>query len=135
MNAILGFAQLLLREPDLTPAQRQSLTTINRSGEHLLALINDILEMSKIEAGQLHSNPEEFDLPQFIRDLDVMFRLRATEKGLLFHVETDAKLPCYVLADKQKLRQIFFNLISNALKFTQAGAITIRVSGCDEREG
>src|SRR6202047_4330504 len=87
MNAILGFSQLMLRDQDLTPRQCQYLGTINRSGEHLLALINDILEMSKIEAGRTTLNPSTFDLPVLLKDLEMMFRVRTDEKKLSFSVE------------------------------------------------
>ncbi|HBI45757.1 MAG TPA: hybrid sensor histidine kinase/response regulator, partial [Planctomycetales bacterium] len=87
MNAILGFSQLMLRDQDLTPLQCQYLGTINRSGEHLLALINDILEMSKIEAGRTTLNPSTFDLPVLLKDLEMMFRVRTDEKKLSFSVE------------------------------------------------
>src|SRR5918994_958578 len=93
MNAILGFSQLMLRDSDLTPRQCQYLGTINRSGEHLLALINDVLEMSKIEAGRTTPNPSTFDLPALLRDLEMMFRVRTDEKGLSLSVETVGDVP------------------------------------------
>ena len=127
MNAILGFAQLMLRDSQVSAAQRQSLDTINRSGEHLLALINDILEMSKVEAGRMVLCPEEFDLAQFAQDLELMFQLRAKEKGLDFRLSAEGFPPGGVVADKQKLRQICYNLVSNAVKFTSAGSVTVRL--------
>ena len=127
MNAILGFTQLLQRDPAVTPRQRESLNTISRSGEHLLALINDILEMSKIEAGRAVVNPVAFDLHDLIDDLAMMFQMRTREKNLQFTVEKADDLPGFVLADVGKLRQILINLLGNAVKFTRQGGIALRV--------
>src|SRR3954468_12096176 len=127
MNAILGFSQLMLRDPDVTPRQCQYLGTINRSGEHLLALINDILEMSKIEAGRTTLNPSTFDLPVLLKDLEMMFRVRTDEKKLSFSVETIGEVPQFIVADINKLRQVFINVIGNAVKFTERGGIALRV--------
>jgi PAS domain S-box-containing protein len=127
MNAILGFTQLLQRDPALTTQQRESLNTISRSGEHLLALINDILEMSKIEAGRAVVNPAAFDLHDLIDDLAMMFQVRTREKNLQFTVGKADDLPCFVLADVGKLRQILINLLGNAVKFTRQGGIALRV--------
>ena len=128
MNAILGFSQLLRRDPEATPKQRQQIETINRSGEHLLALINDILEMAKAEAGRTTLNPSAFDLHALVEDVEKMMRQRAEDKGLRLVVQRSTELPRSVLADEGKLRQILLNLLSNALKFTQKGAVTLRLS-------
>src|SRR5688572_19350135 len=127
MNAILGFSQLMLRDQDLTPRQCQYLGTINRSGEHLLALINDILEMSKIEAGRTTLNPTTFDLPVLLKDLEMMFRVRTDEKKLSFSVEMIGDVPQYIVTDINKLRQVFINVLGNAVKFTDQGGIALRV--------
>src|SRR5687768_3219310 len=128
MNAILGFSQLMLRDQDLTPRQCQYLGTINRSGEHLLALINDILEMSKIEAGRTTLNPSTFDLPVLLKDLEMMFRVRTDEKRLAFSVEMIGDdVPQYIVADINKLRQVFINVLGNAVKFTERGGVHLRV--------
>ncbi len=127
MNAILGFSQLMLRDQDLTPRQCQYLGTINRSGEHLLALINDILEMSKIEAGRTTLNPSTFDLPALLKDLEMMFRVRTDEKKLTFSVDTIGDVPQFIVTDINKLRQVFINVIGNAVKFTEQGGIGLRV--------
>jgi PAS domain S-box-containing protein len=128
MNAILGFSQLMLRDQDLTPRQCQYLGTINRSGEHLLALINDILEMSKIEAGRTALNPSTFDLPVLLKDLEMMFRVRTDEKKLSFSVEMIDEVPRFIVADINKLRQVFINVLGNAVKFTEQGGVALRVS-------
>ncbi len=133
MNAILGFSQLMLRDQDLTPRQCQYLGTINRSGEHLLALINDILEMSKIEAGRTTLNPSTFDLPVLLKDLEMMFRVRTDEKRLSFSVETIGNVPRFIVTDINKLRQVFINVIGNAVKFTEQGGIALRVRA--DRDG
>ena len=127
MNAILGFSQLMQRDPGLTPQQCQYLGTINRSGEHLLALINDILEMSKIEAGRTTLNLSTFDLLVLLKDLEMMFRVRTDEKRLSFSVELIGEVPRYIVADINKLRQVFINVIGNAVKFTEQGGIGVRV--------
>jgi PAS domain S-box-containing protein len=127
MNAILGFSQLMLRDQDLTPRQCQYLGTINRSGEHLLALINDILEMSKIEAGRTTLNPSTFDLPVLLKDLEMMFRVRTDEKQISFSVEMIGDVPQYIVTDINKLRQVFINVLGNAVKFTEHGGIGVRV--------
>ncbi|HZY86220.1 MAG TPA: PAS domain S-box protein, partial [Gemmataceae bacterium] len=133
MNAILGFSQLMLRDQDLTPRQCQYLGTINRSGEHLLALINDILEMSKIEAGRTTLTPSTFDLPVLLKDLEMMFRVRTDEKKLSFTVEMVGDVPQYIVSDINKLRQVFINVLGNAVKFTEQGGIGLRVRA--DREG
>jgi PAS domain S-box-containing protein len=133
MNAILGFSQLMLRDQDLTHRQCQYLGTINRSGEHLLALINDILEMSKIEAGRTTLNPTTFDLPALLNDLEMMFRVRTDEKKLSFSVESIGDVPQYIVTDINKLRQVFINVLGNAVKFTEQGGIGVRVRA--DREG
>jgi len=127
MNAILGFSQLMLRDKDITPRQCQYLGTINRSGEHLLALINDILEMSKIEAGRTTLTSSTFDLPVLLKDLEMMFRVRTDEKKLSFTVEMIGDVPQFIVTDINKLRQVFINLLGNAVKFTDHGGIGLRV--------
>src|SRR5205823_1212404 len=133
MNAILGFSQLMLRDQNLNSQQNQYLGIINRSGEHLLALINDILEMSKIEAGRTTLNPTTFDLPGLLKDLEMMFRVRTDAKKLSFFVELIGDVPQYIVADINKLRQVFINVLGNAVKFTERGGIGLRVRA--DREG
>jgi signal transduction histidine kinase/DNA-binding response OmpR family regulator len=126
MNAILGFSQLMLRDPALAPLQKKHLGTIQRSGEHLLELINDILEMSKIEAGRMKLEPTSFDLRVMFDDLESMLRFRTDEKGLQFIVDGIDDLPRYIVADEKKLRQVLINLLWNATKFTEKGGISLR---------
>jgi PAS domain S-box-containing protein len=135
MNAILGFSQLMRRDPQLTPTQQQHLDTITRSGEHLLALINDILEMSKIEAGRVTFNPSTFDLHALIDDMAMMFRVRTDAKRLRLAVERDADVPRYVVSDENKLRQVLINLIGNAVKFTDHGGVTVHVHALSRDAG
>jgi signal transduction histidine kinase/CheY-like chemotaxis protein len=127
MNAILGFSQLLLRAPGLTAMQKEYLDIINRSGEHLLALINDILAMSKIEAGRVTLNPGTFDLHNLLDDLESMFRLRTEAKQLEFSVQCGPEVPRLVVTDEGKLREVLINLLGNAVKFTEKGRIALRV--------
>ena len=130
MNAILGFAQVLGRDPTLEQGQRESLAVIQRSGEHLLTLINDILDMAKIEAGRLTLQPAPFDLQPLLTEIESFFALRARDKGLDLSLEVD-DVPQRLVGDKQRLRQILLNLLSNAVKFTERGRVCLRV----EREG
>lgn len=128
LNAILGFSQVMSRSNRLGNEQQEQLKIINRSGEHLLNLINDILSMAKIESGQLTLNPHCFHLPLFLDDLERMLQLKASEKGLQFIVERSPNLPTNVLADENKLRQILVNLLANAIKFTSTGSVRLGVS-------
>jgi PAS domain S-box-containing protein len=127
MNAILGFAQVLERDPSLTPRQAEHVQTITRSGTHLLNLLNDILDMSKIEAGRTTLNETDFCLHDLLSDLELMFRSRADARGLQLLVERDESVPRYVTADEGKLRQILVNLLGNAVKFTETGRVALRV--------
>jgi signal transduction histidine kinase/DNA-binding response OmpR family regulator len=128
MNAILGYSQLTLRDPNLTADTKTNLQIINRSGEHLLGLINDILDMSKIEAGRMTLNPVAFDLPSLLQDLAGMFRLRAESKNLEFDVLLDGEDVRYLFADEGKLRNVLINLLGNAVKFTEQGRIGLHAS-------
>jgi len=127
MNAILGFSQLMLRDASLNEQQIKRLNTINSSGEHLLALINDILDISKVEAGKVSINLKTFNLHTFFKDVENMFRVRSDEKNIRLIFEISEDLLDYVITDEGKLRQIFLNLLSNAVKFTHEGGISVRV--------
>jgi chemotaxis family two-component system sensor kinase Cph1 len=128
LNAILGFTQLMIRNDRMPLEFQEHLAIIGRSGEHLLTLINDVLEMSKIEAGKLVLSESCFNLLQFIYSINEMVAFKASEKGLMIKIEQIGNLPCYVCADEAKLRQILINLLSNAIKFTTNGSITLRIS-------
>jgi signal transduction histidine kinase/HAMP domain-containing protein/ActR/RegA family two-component response regulator len=131
LNAILGFSQLMARDPSLSNEQQENLETIGRSGEHLLDLINDVLEMSKIEAGRTTLYEDSFDLHRLLDDLEDMFGLRARDKGLHIIFDRAPDVPQYVWADEGKLRQVLINLLSNAVKFTADGGVTLRVAAKD----
>ncbi|MBW4444469.1 MAG: PAS domain S-box protein [Plectolyngbya sp. WJT66-NPBG17] len=128
LNAILGFAQLMERDVALSDRQRNSLTIINRSGEHLLDLINDVLEMSKIEAGRTTLNLVSFDLHHLLHTLQEMFLIRAKAKQLLLNFTIAPNFPQYVQTDENKLRQVLINLLSNAMKFTETGSILLEAT-------
>jgi PAS domain S-box-containing protein len=128
LNIILGFTQLLLRDSHpMATHQQEHLDTITRSGEHLLELINDILEMSKIEAGRSSLHETSFDLAQQLQTLSDMWQPKATAKGLELTLERQAEVPRYIKTDECKLRQVLINLLSNAIKFTEIGRIGLRV--------
>lgn len=135
LTAILGFSQLLLREAGLLPHQRDHVATINRSGEHLLALINDILEISRIEAGRVSLRPVSLDLHTLVQDLAEMFQVRADAKRLALRVELEGDVPQAVVADENKLRQIFINLLGNAITFTERGTVVCRVAAIRRADG
>ncbi|HTY99743.1 MAG TPA: MASE3 domain-containing protein [Rhodocyclaceae bacterium] len=127
LNAILGFSSMLRRDRQLSEGQAESLDIINRSGEHLLALINDVLEMAKIEAGRQKLEIAAFDLGAMVRDVADMMRLRATEKGLQLVLDQSSEFPRHIRGDEARLRQILVNLVGNAVKFTREGGVTIRL--------
>jgi CheY-like chemotaxis protein len=126
LNAIIGFSQLLNRDKQLTESQKEYTISIIRAGEHLLSLINDILELSKIEAGRVVLNSSNVDLYSLLEDIQMIFKERAQSKHLQFISEIAIDLPRFVLVDESKLRQIFVNLIGNAIKFTEEGGIAVR---------
>jgi two-component system sensor histidine kinase/response regulator len=127
LNAILGFSELMGSDPNLTPSQRENLSAINRSGEHLLTLINAVLDLSKIEAGRIVLVEEDFDLQHLLVNLESMFYLRVRNKGLKLTLECDADVPRFIRSDPLKLRQTLINLLNNAVKFTQQGEVHLRV--------
>lgn len=129
LNAILGFSQLMQQSETTTPEQQDNITIINRSGEHLLGLINDILEMSKIEAGRATLNPNDFELHPLLDAIHAMLHLKAAAKNLHLKFEYAPELPNVIHADEGKLRQILINLVNNAIKFTNVGFVVLRLRG------
>lgn len=127
LNAILGFTQVMARDESMTSEHKEYLGIINRSGEHLLDLINDILSMSQIEAGQVTLNQNRFDLYRLLDCLEEMLGLKATSKGLELIFTRASDVPQYIQTDDSKLRQTLINLLGNAIKFTQTGRVTLRV--------
>jgi len=128
LNAILGFSQLLRQDTSLEDDQRETINVINRSGEHLLKLINDVLEIAKIEAGKLQLEIASFDLYDMVRGVIDMMQLRAEQKGLRLELDQSSCFPRFIDGDEARLRQILVNLVSNAVKFTVEGGVTVRLA-------
>jgi len=128
LNAVLGYAQLLTMDGGLSARQARGLDTIHKSGQHLLELINDILDLARIEAGRTELNPEPVKLSDFLQSVVNLMRVKADEKGLAFVFDARAGLPEAVLADERRLRQVLLNLLGNAIKFTDRGTITLRAA-------
>lgn len=127
LNGILGYTQILNRDTNLTDKQQQGIAIIHRSGEHLLTLINDILDLSKIEAGKLEIFLSDFHLADFLQNIADLMKMRADQKGLAFQYNVTYPLPRGVRTDEKRLRQILLNLLSNAIKFTQQGEVNFEV--------
>jgi len=127
MNAILGYAQILRHSNELPPKHRQAVETIESSGNHLLDLINEVLDLSKIEAGRMEIQPSDFDLNSLLHGLAVMFELRCREKGLDWHLHAPSSGPCPVRSDAAKVNQVLINLLGNGVKFTASGAVSLEV--------
>jgi PAS domain S-box-containing protein len=134
LNVILGFVQVMQRDAQLTIEQQENLHIIRRSGDHLLSLINDVLDLSKIEAGHVTLDESSVDLFDVMRSLEQMFHQRADIKGLQLHLELASDLPQYITVDVNKLRQVLINLLGNAIKFTEEGSVTLRVSLASRHE-
>ncbi|MBE8989674.1 ATP-binding protein [Nostoc sp. LEGE 12450] len=134
LNAILGFTQVMSRDYSLSSEHQENLAIINRAGEHLLNLINDILEMSKIEAGRITLNRSSFDLIHLLNNLEEMLYLRAASKGLQIVFEYAHDIPQYIETDENKLFQVLLNLLGNAIKFTDIGRVTLRLRWEQEEE-
>ena len=129
LNAILGFAQIMRRSSKLDAEQQENLSIITGSGEHLLNLINQVLDLSKIEAGRTIINKTELDFYRLLDDLEDMFQFKAEEQKLRLLFERSPNVPQYIRTDQVKLRQVLINLINNALKFTEEGGVSLRVRG------
>ena len=127
LNGILGYTQIFKRDHSLTDKQHAAIEVMHHSGEHLLAMINDILDLSKIEAEKMELEPTEFHLPQFLRSLRDITKIRAEQKGIAFEIDLASDLPQGVYGDEKRLRQVLLNLLGNAIKFTQKGRIIFQV--------
>ncbi len=134
LNTILGFSQLMQHSLNLDSQQKENINIINRSGEHLLRLINNVLDLSKIEAGRMTLNETNFHLIDLLDDLENMFQLKANERGIQFVCDRNPDLPQYVRTDRVKLRQILINLLNNGIKFTPEGHVTLKVKNQESGE-
>jgi len=135
LNAILGYAQILKRERNLSERQSAGLNTIRQSGEHLLTLITDLLDLSKIEAGKFELFTSAVDLSSFLLTIADIIRIRAEQKGLQFNYEVSANLPHTVMLDEKRVRQVLLNLLGNAVKFTDKGHISLKIGSVVQKDG
>jgi len=133
LNGILGYAQILQRERDLRPRQQEGLETILRSGEYLLTLINDVLDLARIESNRIELYLTDFSLAEFLESIAGLFRMRAEQKGIAFLYEPLTALPVGVRGDEKRLRQVLINLLSNAVKFTDSGGVALKVGYHQDR--
>jgi PAS domain S-box-containing protein len=131
MNAILGYSQLLQDDSNLTKAQQESLRTINKSGEHLLDLINDILDMSKIEAGRITLKPVNFDFIELLKEVELLFKMKAKQKNLELAFQLTMGVSKNIFADESRVKQVIINLLGNALKFTTNGFVHVLIENID----
>ncbi|MEG4998284.1 PAS domain S-box protein [Microcoleus sp. B4-D4] len=127
LNGILGYIQLLKTDRNLTADQQESLNSIHQCGNHLLTLINDVLDISKIEASKMELSPIDVHFPSFLKSIVDLFQMRSQQKGITFNYEQGSALPNTILADEKRLRQVLINLLSNAVKFTNSGGVTFKV--------
>jgi len=128
LNGILGYAQILQHDPSSSKKQQHGLDVIEQSGNHLLALINDVLDIAKIESGKIELYEIDFHLPSLLNGIGEIINLRAQDKDLDFYLESASELPNGVHGDERRLRQILLNLLCNAIKFTEQGSVTLEVS-------
>jgi signal transduction histidine kinase/CheY-like chemotaxis protein len=128
LNAILGFSEFMAMDKSATAKQKETLGVINRSGQHLLSMINDVLDISKIEAGRLELDIQPFDLVKFLEDVGMMINIRAEAKKIAFRLELAPDIAQFIKADSGKLRQVLINLLGNAIKFTATGSVILRAS-------
>lgn len=134
LNAILGFSQLMTRSQTLSREDQENMNIISSSGEHLLTLINNVLDLSKIEAGRTTLNPKKIDIYRLLCDVEDMFQLKADDKKLNLIFDRSPDVPQYVETDELKLRQVLINLLNNALKFTDEGGVSVKISKQAESE-
>ena len=134
LNGVLGYAQILKRDPLTTPKQQHGLNVIEQSGDHLLALINDVLDLAKVEAGKIDLYQTDFHLPSLLIGVGEIIKIQAERKSIDFHLESADDLPKRVFGDERRLRQVLLNVLGNAVKFTDKGSVTLRVSAPPRRE-
>jgi signal transduction histidine kinase len=130
LNVILGYTQILRRDKGLSEKHHDAVGTVHRSGEHLLAMINDLLDISRIEAQKIVLKPGTVHFPDFLKHIEEMTRIQAEQKGLTFTAEISDEIPSNVYIDEQRLRQILLNLLNNAIKFTGQGSVTLEIVDC-----
>ena len=128
LNGILGYAQILERSQTMTKTDQHGISIIHQCGSHLLTLINDILDLSKIEAGKMELHPTAFHLPSFLQAVVEISRIKAEQKNIDFHYQPTANLPEGIAADEKRLRQVLLNLLGNAIKFTDKGSVSLEIS-------
>jgi len=128
LNGILGYTQILTYDHDLSIKQQDGINIIKQSGEYLLTLINDVLDLSKIEAGKIELFTTDFNFEDFIQGINDLFKMRAKQKGIFFNYQPHNELPRGIHADEKRLRQILINLLGNAVKFTEQGGVTFKIS-------
>ncbi|NEQ78270.1 MAG: response regulator, partial [Okeania sp. SIO2C9] len=132
LNAILGFSQIMMRSPTLSPEQKENTTIINKSGNYLLTLINNILDLSKIEAGKMSLNAKTFDFYSLLNELEDLLHITAENKGLTLIFDHQDDVPRYIYTDETKLRQVLINLINNGIKFTKQGGVSLTVGATEK---
>lgn len=135
LNAIIGFSEILGEDKTLNPRQRETLDIINNSGEHLLDVINEILDLSKIEAGKMELNEETFELVPLLKSVYEMLAMKAGANRIAFHFSAGSTLPAEITTDRSKLRQILINLVGNAIKFTAQGGVSVSISSRETTPG
>ena len=128
LNGILGYAQILQRDISITTGQQHGLSVIEQSGDHLLALINDILDLAKVESGKIELYETDFNLPSLLSSVSEIIKIRTQDKGINFYLKSADDIPNGVHGDERRLRQILLNLLGNAIKFTDQGSVTLKVS-------
>lgn len=133
LNGILGYTQILSRDKSLTPKQQEGIGVIQRSGEYLLTLINDVLDLAKIEAGRVELYPTEIRFDDLLQGVVDLFKMRTEQKGITFHYEALSHLPTSIRADEKRLRQVLINLLGNSVKFTPQGSVTLKVGYHNEK--
>jgi PAS domain S-box-containing protein len=133
LNSVLGYAQILKKQEDLSQKHRKALNIIEKSGEHLLGLINEVLDLAKIEAGTLELQATKFNLPGLLEEIADIMGMRARNKGLSFTYERQSEIPTLVRADERRLRQVLMNLLDNAIKYTPQGKVSLKVGYHEDR--